>query len=98
MSVRDLGPLRVAPCRGSGVPFRLSGPAFSTGPVSSSKSPRAPGAWTGYWEMRRGQPRADRFRRITITRKTPKHLCGLVVGRLLDAFGKDANGVSPLQH
>src|SRR6266852_2795993 len=48
--------------------------------------------------MRRGQRRADRFRRISISRAVTKRPCGSVVGRLLDTFDKDASGVSALQH
>ncbi len=48
--------------------------------------------------MRRGQRRADRFRRISISRAVTKQPCGSVVGRLLDTFDKDASGVFALQH
>jgi hypothetical protein len=36
-------------------------------------------------------------RRISISRTTPKQLCGHVVGRLLDTFDKDPIGVSAAQ-
>ena len=48
--------------------------------------------------MRRGQRRADRFRRIDISHTATKQPCWSFVGRLLDTFHKDASGVSAQQH
>ncbi len=48
--------------------------------------------------MRRGQRRADRFRRISISHAATKQRCCSVVGRLLDTFDKDERDVSVLQH
>jgi len=47
--------------------------------------------------MRRGQRGADRFRR-SISCALTKQPCWSFVGRLLDTFDNDANGVSGLQH
>src|SRR5215470_17478871 len=49
-------------------------------------------------EMRRGQRRADRSRRIESATADTKRLCWSLVGRLSDASIKDPSVVSAVQH
>jgi hypothetical protein len=76
-----------------------SGPVLSNGTgesVEVAAGPQARGGGVG--KCAGGQRWADRFRRIGISRTTPKQPCGYVVGRLLDTFDKDLSGVSAAQH
>jgi hypothetical protein len=87
ISVRDLGPLRVAPCRGVGSHFDCPIPSHhGTGELVEVAA--GPGA-------RRGVGKCAGADDGPIT---PEQLCGLFVGRLPDAFDKDPRGVSALQH
>jgi hypothetical protein len=68
----------------------------SVHPCFPSKWSSAPARGMGIWEIRRGQ-RWRIEQKISISRIT-KGPCRFVVGRVLDAFDKDATGVSTLQH
>jgi len=98
MSARDLGPLPDASWGDPGLVSTVRPrPQHGTGAFCRS-SRGAPGAWRGCGEMRRGQRRADRFRRICISRAVTKQPHRSVVGRLPDMFDKGSGGVSGLQH
>jgi hypothetical protein len=78
--------------------FSASGPALSNGTGISVEAAAGPRRTEGRGEVRRGQRRADRFRRISISHAATKATKLAVVGRLLDRFDKDASSVSALQH
>jgi hypothetical protein len=82
---------------GIGVLFRPSGPALSTGPVSSVEVTAGPSAGRVLGNAP-GPTTADHFLRISIGHAATKRRRGPVVGRLHDMFDKDASGVSAPQH